>query len=159
MVILMPGQDSFEGFAAHLEQKKLDGILSGLGSGKLDLRVPSFEITSTPAVKDALQAMGMNIALDPLAADFTGIADLLPGWPTWCISDVKQKAFVAVDEYGTEAAAATGVTVAPGADSTTTLPPMEMTIDHPFIYLIRDLQTGTILFIGQVVDPTVGSAP
>jgi serpin B len=69
------------------------------------------------------------------------------------ISDVVQQAFVKVDEQGTEAAAATGVTVAAAAATTTTLPPPEMTIDHPFMYLIRDMQSGAIAFIGQVVDP------
>ena len=133
MVILMPEEGEFEGFTGQLGLDTLDGILNELESGTLDLRVPSFEITSTPPVKDGLQALGMNTAFDPLAADFTGIADLLPGWPTWYISDVVQKAFIMVDEQGTEAAAATGVTVAAGAESTTTLPPPEMTIDHPFV--------------------------
>ena len=82
----------------------------------------------------------MKTAFDPEMADFTGIADLLPGWPTWYISDVTQKAFIKVDEQGTEAAAATGVTGAAGAMSTTTLP-LEMTINHPFVYLIRDVQS------------------
>jgi serpin B len=159
MVILMPGQGGFEGFAGQADQKELDNILSGLEPGTLDLRVPSFEITSTPPVKDALQAMGMVTAFNAKAADFTGIADLLPGWPTWYISDVVQKAFIKVDEQGTEAAAATGVTGAAGAETTTTLPPVEMTIDHPFVYLIRDTQSGAILFIGQVVDPSADSAP
>jgi serpin B len=158
MVVLMPDEGGFEGFTGQVDQKQLDNILSGLEPGRLDLRVPSFEITSTPPVKDGLEALGMKSAFDRLTADFTGIADLLPGWPTWYISDVVQKAFITVDEQGTEAAAATGVTVAAGAMSTTTLPPLEMTIDHPFVYLIRDVQTGVILFIGQVVDPSVGSA-
>jgi serpin B len=153
MVILMPKGGGFEGFAGQLSADKLDGILSELEPGRLDLRVPSFEITSTPPVKDGLQALGMTTAFGA-SADFTGIADLLPGWPAWYISDVVQKAFIKVDEQGTEAAAATGVTVAAAGTTATTLPPVEMTVDHPFVYLIRDVQSGAIVFIGQVVDPS-----
>jgi serpin B len=159
MVILMPQEGGFEGFAGQPSADTLNGILSELEPGRLDLRVPSFEITSAPPVKDGLQALGMKTAFDGAAADFTGIADLLPGWPTWYISDVVQKAFIKVDEQGTEAAAATGVTVAAGAETTSTLPPPEITIDHPFVYLIRDMQSGAIVFIGQVVNPTAGSTP
>ncbi len=67
------------------------------------------------------------------------------------ISDVFHKAFISVDENGTEAAAATAVVV-----GVTSIPVVDvtLTIDHPFIFVIRDIPTGTILFIGRVVDPT-----
>jgi serpin B len=154
MVILMPVKGGFERFAGDLDQPELEAVIAGLEAGRLDLRLPSFEISSVPPVKAGLQALGMSLPFDRMAADFTGIADPLPGWPTWYISDVVQKAFVQVDEQGTEAAAASGVTVAAGAESTTTLTPPVMTVDHPFLYLIRDTVSGTILFIGQVTDPS-----
>jgi serpin B len=79
-------------------------------------------------------------------ADFSGMT----GKPDLAIDDVIHKSFVAVDEAGTEAAAATAVimklTAAPGL-------PVEVTLDHPFIFLIRDIQTAAILFVGHVVNP------
>jgi serpin B len=80
------------------------------------------------------------------AADFSGMT----GAPDLCISEVLHKAFVSVDEAGTEAAAATAVivgeTAAPGQQ-------VEVTIDRPFIFLIRDIETGAILFVGRVLNP------
>ena len=89
----------------------------------------------------------MPDAFDPDRADFSG----MDGARDLFISDVLHKAFVAVDEKGTEAAAATAVimelTSAPADE------PISFTIDRPFLYLIRDGQTGTILFLGRVVNP------
>jgi serpin B len=158
MVILMPGKGGFEDFIEQADQQEIGETLSDLRSGKLNLRVPSFEITSTPDVEQALKAMGMPTAFTA-SADFTGIADPVPGWPPWCISGVRQKAFIKVDEQGTEAAAASAVTMAAAGTTTTTTPPLEMTIDRPFVYLIRDMRSDAILFIGQVVDPRDGNAP
>jgi len=90
--------------------------------------------------------MGMPAAFSESQADFSG----MDGAKDLYISDVVHKAFVSVDEAGTEAAAATGVVM------TATAMPMEvkqMTIDHPFIFLIRDNPTGTVLFIGRVMNP------
>ena len=127
MVVVMPREGGgFEDFVGRLDQQGFDDILSRLEGGTVDLKMPSFETTTTPPVKKALDAMGMKRAFGP-DADFSGMAD-----GDWWITDVAQKAFIAVDEYGTEAAAASGVTVA-GATSTTTLPPKVMTIDHPFL--------------------------
>ena len=91
--------------------------------------------------------MGMPVAFNPLLADFSGIA----GTRELFISDVIHKAFVSVDEEGTEAAAATGVIV-----GTISIPPnpIPVAIDKPFIFLIRDIKTGEILFVGRVLDPT-----
>jgi serpin B len=74
----------------------------------------------------------------------------MTGNPELFISDVVHKAFVAVDEAGTEAAAATAVIMKLTAVPE---PPLEVTIDHPFIFLIRDIETGAILFIGRVINP------
>jgi serpin B len=74
----------------------------------------------------------------------------MTGKPELCISDVLHKAFVAVDEAGTEAAAATAVIM----DLTAVPePPLEVTIDRPFIFLIRDIETGAVLFVGRVMNP------
>jgi serpin B len=76
----------------------------------------------------------------------------MTGNPELFISDVVHKAFVAVDEAGTEAAAATAVIV--GTTSAPVEPLVEVTIDRPFIFLIRDIETGAILFVGRVLNPS-----
>ena len=91
--------------------------------------------------------MGMPAAFSA-DADFSGMT----GNRDLFISEVIHKAFVAVDEEGTEAAAATAVVVV-GAESEPP-EPLVVTIDRPFVFVIRDIETGTILFVGRVVDPS-----
>jgi serpin B len=107
--------------------------------------MPKFDFESSFDLGETLAAMGMPDAFTELA-DFSGMTgnrDLL-------IQAVVHKAFVSVDEEGTEAAAATavvaGLTSAPGD-------PVELIIDRPFVFLIRDDETGAILFLGRVVNP------
>jgi serpin B len=98
-------------------------------------------------LKDALQELGMTDAFVNQVANFSrmdGTRDLL-------IKDVVHQAFVAVDEKGTEAAAATGVIV--GIESAM-IDTITVTIDRPFFFIIRDLETGSILFLGRVLDPS-----
>jgi serpin B len=108
--------------------------------------MPRFEFESAFSLNDLLAGMGMRTAFSG-AADFSGMT----GYPDLFISDVVHKAFVAVDEAGTEAAAATAVIMPTSAAPE---PAVEVTIDRPFIFLIRDIQTGTILFVGRVVNPS-----
>ena len=92
--------------------------------------------------------LGMVDPFTPGSADFTGIntvGDLY-------ISDVIHKAFIGVDEFGTEAAAATAVVM---DNASVPDEPVPFTVDRPFLFLIRDIQTGAILFVGRVVDPSV----
>jgi serpin B len=156
MTILMPAAGGFEDFATKMEGPALGDIIAGLEEGRVDLTMPLFEITSTPGVTEGLKKLGMKTAFSEFA-DFTGIADPIDNLP-WYITDVEQKAFIKVNERGAEAAAATGVTMAAAGTTTTGAPPVELKIDHPFIYLIRDTQTGAIIFIGQVVDPRAAGA-
>ena len=110
--------------------------------------LPKFKVISQFRVDAALKALGMGDAFSPERADFAG----MDGKPHWLyIGAVLHKAFVDVNEEGTEAAAATGVVV--GITSARVQPPM-FRADHPFVFLIRDNQTGSILFMGRVVDPT-----
>jgi len=88
----------------------------------------------------------MKDAFDPNAADFSGMT----GQRDLSISDVVHKAFVAVDEKGTEAAAATGVIM---RATSALLPSVSLTIDRPFIFIIRDATSGQILFVGRVLNP------
>lgn len=91
--------------------------------------------------------------MPPMPVAFSGGADFssMTGNRDLFIADVVHKAFVSVDEAGTEAAAATAVVMELTAVPET---PVEVTIEHPFIFLIRDIETGTILFVGHVVNPS-----
>ncbi len=108
--------------------------------------MPKFTFESQYGLSDTLKQMGVVDAFDPSLADFSG----MDGGRTLFITDAVHKAFIAVDEKGTEAAAATVVIMG----LTAMMPEgIVLTIDRPFLYFIRDVPTGTILFMGQVVDP------
>jgi serpin B len=147
MVILLPASGNFEAFEAGLQAQQVDAIINGLKNTRVTLTMPQFEFESQFSLKDTLAGMGMRDAFSPDDADFSGMT----GNPELFISDVVHKAFVAVDEAGTEAAAATAVIV--GTTSAPGEPPVEVTIDRPFIFLIRDIDTGAILFVGRVLNP------
>jgi len=149
MVILLPEAGNFELFEEGLQAQQVSDIINGLRLTHVALTMPKFEFDSEFGLKDILAGMGMPIAFSPYDADFSGMNGKLETERLF-ISDVVHKAFVAVDEAGTEAAAATAVIV-----GTTAVPesPVEVTLDHPFIFLIRDIDTGAILFIGRVLNP------
>jgi serpin B len=147
MVILLPASGNFEAFEAGLQAQEVSDIISGLRPTQVALTMPKFEFDSEFGLKDTLADMGMPVAFSPDEADFSGMT----GNSELFISDVIHKAFVAVDEAGTEAAAATAVIV--GTTSMPTEPPVEVTVDRPFIFLIRDIETGSILFVGRVLNP------
>jgi len=145
MVILLPEAGKFEAFEEELQAQQVSDIISGLQPTEVALTMPRFEFDSEFSLKDTLADMGMPIAFSG-AADFSGMT----GKRELLISDVVHKAFVAVDEAGTEAAAATAVIMELTAVPE---PPVEVTIDHPFIFLIRDIETDAILFVGRVLNP------
>ena len=145
MVILLPEAGQFEAFEEGLQAQQVCDIISGLQPTEVALTMPKFEFDSEFSLKDTLAEMGMPIAFSG-GADFSGMT----GNPELFISDVVHKAFVAVDEAGTEAAAATAVEM---ALTSVPPPPVEVTIDRPFIFLIRDIDTGAILFVGRVLNP------
>jgi serpin B len=146
MVIFLPREGMFEDFEAGLSVERLDAIMARLCSEKVQLAMPKFELTSEFSLADTLAELGMPDA-------FTGVADFsgMDGTRDLFIGHVAHKAYVSVNEEGTEAAAATGVSMV------LSIPAM-MTIDHPFIFLIRDIETGAILFIGRVMDPSEGTS-
>jgi serine protease inhibitor len=146
MVILLPKADRFKAFEAALKAQQVKDILQNLKSSEVDLTMPRFKVESQFSLKKALASLGMPIAFSASEADFSG----MDGQKDLYISDVVHKAYVNVDENGTEAAAATGVVV-----GTTSMPAKtyQVTLDHPFIFFIRDIQTGAILFLGRVSSP------
>jgi len=146
MVILLPDSGQFEEFEGSLDADLVDTITNDLIYKEIALTMPKFEFESEFSLADTLAAMGMPVAFTG-AADFSGMT----GNRDLSIAEILHKAFVSVDEAGTEAAAATAVvmnlTAAPGE-------PVEVTLDRPFIFLIRDIETGAILFVGRVVNPS-----
>jgi len=148
MVILLPDEGRFEVFQDALGPDQLERALGQMTYGPVRLGLPRFTYESEFSLRDALEGLGMTDAFEPDRADFSG----MDGNRDLYISSVQHKAFVAVDEKGTEAAAATAVIM--GVTSAPIGEPITLTIDRPFIYLIRDGQTGSILFLGRVVDPS-----
>jgi len=146
MVILLPQAGHFETFEGSLDAQQVDGIMGGLELRQVALTMPKFEFESGFSLRETLITLGMPVAFSG-GADFSGMT----GNRDLFIADVIHKAFVSVDEAGTEAAAATAV-VMPLA-----MPPeepAEFTVDRPFVFLIRDIETGTILFVGRIADPS-----
>ncbi len=145
MVILLPEAGQFQAFEQGLDAERVDDIMGGLHVAYVTLAMPKFEFDSEFSLKDTLADMGMPIAFSR-AADFSGMT----GTPDLYISEVIHKAFVSLDEAGTEAAAATAVIM-----RLTAMPAqqVEVTIDRPFIFLIRDIETGAILLVGRVLNP------
>ncbi len=147
MDILVPDAGHFHDFEASLGAQKLDGILTSMQPTTLKLALPKFTFRSALDLGDKLAGLGMTDALNADRADFSGMT----GKPDLYVMKVLHQAFVAVDEKGTEAAAATSVIMGP---TSALLPPEELIVDRPFIFVIRDLQSGQILFLGRVLDPT-----
>ena len=146
MVILLPQTDNFKSFEGSLDYQRVDTIIKGLEYQRVSLTMPKFEFESAFRLKETLSALGMPVAFSG-GADFSGMT----GNRDFFIGDVVHKAFVSVDEAGTEAAAATAVIMP------TAMPPgelVEVTVNRPFIFLIRDIETGSIVFIGRVVNPS-----
>ncbi len=154
MVILLPvKQDGLANLEQSLTADKLAGWLGKLQGRLVHVSMPKFK-TTTPVVslRPTLQAMGMSRAFDAKQADFSGMSDSTTE-PLY-IGDVIHKAFVDMNEEGTEAAAATATVGLAGAHPMPPPPqPIDFIADHPFVYLIRDKKTGDILFLGRLADP------
>ncbi len=154
MVVILPDEGELETLIGGFDSGTLDGIVSELKQGEVDLVMPRFGIESTPPVGNALKSMGMQ-KMFVLGTDFTKMVDLdskLPQPAGLGVTGVHQKAFIAVTEKGTEAAAASSVTMA-ATGTTVTEAFREIIVDRPFVYLIRDRDTGQIVFLGQVTVP------
>jgi serpin B len=146
MVLIVPDEGSFADFENSLTAESILSIVSSLDNRKLNLTMPRFKFEYKTGLKEILPDMGMTDAFSS-AADFSGMT----GVEALFIADVLHKAWVSVDEKGTEAAAATAVMMAGSAPPKDE--PFDFTIDRPFIFLIMDNITDSILFIGRVVNP------
>ena len=146
MMILLPDEGKLGEFEDSLDSETLDQIIAGVEIDYVTLTMPLFEFESVFSLGDTLAGMGMLDAFDDRSADFSGMTGSRELW----ISRVVHKAFVSVDEEGTEASAATVVAV---PDSDPGKEPIAVTVDRPFIFLIRDTGTDTVLFLGRVSNP------
>ena len=145
MTVLLPDEGALEEFEGSLDTETLNRIIDDIEIDYITLTMPLFEFESEFSLGDTLAGMGMPDAFGG-GADFSGMTGSRDLW----ISEVVHKAFVSVDEEGTEAAAATAVVM---VESGPSKEPLEVTVDRPFIFLIRDTGTGTVLFLGRVSNP------
>lgn len=146
MLLLVPDAGTFHSFEQGLDYAAYRSIVNALAEHQVHLGLPKFRFDYEFSPVDALRALGMVDAFDSAAADFSGI----DGARDLFISNILHKAFVAVDEIGTEAAAATAVVI-----GVTSIPSelVTLTINRPFFVVIRDNPTDTILFLGRVTNP------
>ncbi|MDQ2732385.1 MAG: serpin family protein [Armatimonadota bacterium] len=149
LVFLPKGANKLDSFLKSLTPQNLQTWSASLNPQQVDLKLPRFKVTYSADLKPPLSELGMGAAFDAHAADFSemGLRHLF-------ISFVKHVALMSVDEHGTEAAAATVVHMAhSSAVISHPLPPKIMTVNHPFFCAIQDSETGSILFMGSVVNP------
>jgi serpin B len=145
MIVLVPDAGTFSDFEAGLTPESLSAILAGARlDGGADLIMPRFKFATDVTLNETLSAMGMPEAFSD-SADYSGIN----GARNLHVQNVIHKAIIAVDEKGTTASAATGVSV-----GVVSLPPT-LVVDRPFLFFIRHNPTGAILFQGRVVDPSM----
>ena len=148
MLVIVPDEGRFTEVEDELGSGLVDEAVAGLSGGtEVQLGMPKFEFRTQAGLADALASMGMKSAFDPAAADFSGMSTQIDLY----ITDVVHEAYIAVDEEGTEAAAATAVVI---GETAMPLSPVQLTIDRPFMFALRDRETGALLFLGRVTDPT-----
>ena len=148
MVVLLPRDvDGLAALEATLTPELLASTVEKLAPRQVDLALPKLHIEGRFQLAPTLSDLGMPAAFTG-SADFSGIDDKNPHY----ISAVVHQTFVDVDEDGTEAAAATAVLMFRGSVQRTE-PPVVFRADHPFLFLIRDRPTGTILFLGRLANP------
>lgn len=144
MLIILPHEkDGLSLIEENLSAETLDTWQNSLYSSKTHVSIPKFELETEYGLNPILKNLGMVDAFDPIAADFSGMSN-----SQLFVSEAVHKAFVNVNEKGTEAAAATGFLM------TLESAPMPIIADHPFLFVIQDDTTGNILFIGRVTNPS-----
>lgn len=148
MLIILPKGNSYRQVESSFDAKTLASVRKSLKTQRVDTYIPKFKLETEYGMVPVLKSMGVKAAFTPGTADFSG----MDGTRNLYVSDVIHKAYVDVDEEGTEAAAATGVIVGLAAAQPQPAVPV-FRADHPFIFLIQDDQTGAVLFMGRVANP------
>ena len=148
MTIFLPHwKTNIDSLIAKFDSENLSYWLSCFSSDSGDIYIPKFTLEYELKLNDALKVLEMDIAFDPGRADFTKMYENVSVW----IDEVKHKTFVEVNEEGTEAAAATAVEMSYGPGPSG----FWMRVDRPFVFMIRENKSQTILFIGKIVEPTL----
>lgn len=147
MLLIVPDEDRMLDIESRLADGLIAQVATSLVPVEVGLTMPKFEFRTQTGLNPALRELGMSTAFDPATADFSGMtaAEQL------FISEVIHEAYIAVDEEGTEAAAATAVVM---RATSAPLETVQLTIDRPFVFALRDLETGALLFLGRVMDPS-----
>ena len=149
MLIFLPKtRDGLSKFEEALEPALVNDLISKLESKEVAVALPKFKIKLNVSLGTLLSNMGMGLAFDPDRADFSK----MDGTRKLFISEVIHQAFIETDEKGTEAAAATAVIMLAGSAYHPSKP-IEFTADHPFLFAIREKNSGSILFLGRIADP------
>jgi serpin B len=150
MVVLLPKKvDGLPGLEKSLTEKKVADVVGKLSEQEAVVTLPRFKTTAQFELNKTLEAMGMPLAFSG-KADFSGMTQ---SGERLAISNVIHKAFVEVNETGTEAAAATAVVVTRASAVYRPKPVPEFRADHPFVFLIRDTRNNSVLFLGRIADP------
>lgn len=145
MIVAVPDPGTFEQFETDFDADSIAEIAGALEQRQVRLRLPSWEFRTQIGLNQPLKDLGMVTAFSD-DADFSGLSP-----EALAITDVLHEAFIAVDEDGTEAAAATAVVI---GETSAPEEPLEVTVDRPFLFWIVDQPTGAVLFLGRVTDPT-----
>lgn len=147
MIVIAP--DDLAAFVASLDTDTITGIVEGLSDHEVDLTMPRVEFRTQAGLKPVLQQLGLVKAFEAPSVDGADLTGIHPERILF-VQDAAHQAFVAIDEFGTEAAAATAVVI--GLESAP--PPAELSLDRPWLFMIIHDQTGEPLFLGQVTDPS-----
>jgi len=145
MLVIVPDQGRYREIEAAMEPTFIEQVVDELEPAALTLSLPCWSSETKVDAVEQLQALGMVDAFDPGNADFSGMNG--GAGPLW-ISHVIHQALVSVDEEGTQAVAASAAVMSWGSGE-------RVTVDRPFLYLVRDNPTGAILFMGRMMDPSV----
>ena len=148
MLIFLPKENDIMQLETSFNIKKLNEMKSKLNKEDVIIYLPKFTFKTKYSLPETLTSLGMKNAFVPDAADFSG----MDGTKKLFISDVIHQAFVEVNEEGTEAAAATAIMME--MKSMQNKQPVIFRADHPFMFIIQEKSTGTILFMGKVIEPT-----
>ena len=154
MLIFLPDRGGLAELEEVLGAAVIQATVDSINERRVRLILPRFETESAFSLADALTEMGMPSAFDPERADFAGMdgrSCLARDPECLSISDVLHRSFVSVDEAGTEAAAASAVVVVGSPLAPEEF--LEVAFDRPFIFVVRHVQSGTILFVGRILDP------
>jgi serpin B len=146
MLVVVPEEGRFADFERRFDPERLAGLEARLRRGIVDLSLPRWSASTSVDLLETLPKLGLELPFDQARADFTGISPNNP-----FVGAGVHAADIEVDEWGTVAAAATAIGFRESAAPT---PDAVIRADRPFLYLIRHAETGAVLFLGRVVDPS-----